>query len=64
MASENQIDAELFGSDGGPMRRFAGDEHVDLFLRDAINFRAGSARNDPDRFCFLRTKCKRFDLPA
>ncbi len=63
VSSENQIDAELFGGNRGPMRRFAGDEHVDLFLRDTINFRAGAAGNDPNCFGSLRTKAKALTFP-
>src|SRR5438132_2868479 len=30
MATENKIDSEFFCRDRGPMRRFAGDESVDI----------------------------------
>ena len=37
MARQQEIDAEFFGSDGSPMRRFAGEKRVDLFARNPIN---------------------------
>ena len=40
MAAEQKVNSELFGGDSGPMRRFACNEGVNLFFRDAVNFRA------------------------
>ena len=64
VAAEEKIHAEFFRGDGGPMRRFARNERVDIIFRDAVNFRAGAARDDADRLCVLRTKLKDLHLSA
>src|SRR5205823_8782523 len=61
MATEKKIDSEFFRGDRRPMRRFTGNESVDILpvrsktgrgelgLRGyAINFSAGAASDDPD----------------
>ena len=62
MAAEHKIDSEFFGRDRGPVRRFAGDEHVDLVLRDAVNLATGAAGDDADGRSFLGAKQKCFRL--
>src|SRR5438046_852891 len=53
---------ESSGVDSVPMRRFACKEAVNLFFRHTVNFRAGTAGDNPDCFYFLWAKCKRFDF--
>ena len=62
--AEKKIDAELFRGNCGPVRRFAGDEGVDLFVRDPMNLAADGASDDADDFCFWRTEVECFDRAA
>ena len=72
--AEKKIDAELFRGNCGPVRRFAGDEGIDLpagalakagvVRGDAMNFAAGGASDDADDFCFWRTEVECFDRAA
>ena len=64
VAAEEKIDAEFFGGDGGPMRRFARNERVDIIFRDAVDFRAGASGNDADRLCLPRTEIEGLDRTA
>src|ERR1043166_1035458 len=52
--AENKIHAELFCGNNGPVRRFAGDESVDLRVRDPVNLATGSAGDLADHLCFWR----------
>ena len=56
MASEKKIETKFLGCDRGPVWRFTRDKRVDLFLRNAINFRAGPARYDPNVARSFRAK--------
>ena len=61
MATEQKVDSELLRGDCRPMRRFPGDEGVDILpvrlgLRgNAINFSSGAAGDDSNVFWILRT---------
>src|SRR5438874_6171043 len=48
MAAEQKIHAEFFSRHGGPVRGFASNKCVDVFLRDAVDFRAGGAGHNAD----------------
>ncbi len=53
MTSEQKVDAQFFGGDRSPVRRFAGNESVDSFRGDAFDLTARCTGNDadsPDRF--------------
>ena len=38
MSTEQKIHAEFFGGNDCPVRSFAGDKRVDVFLRDPVDF--------------------------
>lgn len=59
VAAEQKINPELFGGDSSPMRHFARNESVDLFSRNAVNFRASAACYDADRMRLLRAEVQR-----
>src|SRR5262249_42746051 len=48
MSTEQKIHAELFSRHGGPVRRFASDKGVDIFLRDPVDLRARAAGHNAD----------------
>ncbi len=52
MAAEEEIDPKFFRGHGGPMRRFAGDEGIDAFPGNGVNFGAGASGDQADRFAF------------
>src|SRR5205823_7086906 len=58
MSAEQKVHAELLSGDCGPVRRFASDKRVDVFLCDPINFRAGATSHNANRASLLRTKTK------
>ena len=48
MAAEQKIHAEFFSGDGRPVRGFASNKRVDVFLCDAVDFRTGGAGDNAD----------------
>src|SRR6266516_6203570 len=60
MSAEQKIHAELFSSNGGPVRSFASDKRIDVFLRDPIDLRARGAGHNADRARLLRAKIENF----
>src|SRR5437773_8571283 len=60
MSAEQKIHAEFFGGNCGPVRSFAGNEHVDVFLCHPVNLRAGGPGNDADGARLFRTASENF----
>ena len=60
MAAEQKVHAELFSRNGGPVRRFASDKGVDVFLRDPVDFRAGATSHNADHACLFRAGIENF----
>ena len=60
MSAQEEIHAELFGGNRGPMRRFTGDECVDSFVCDSVNFRARSSGHNAYRARLFRTEIENF----
>src|SRR6266516_1239074 len=56
MSAEQKIHAEFFSGNSGPVRSFAGDKRVDVFLCDPVNFRASAASHNANRASLLGTK--------
>ena len=49
MSAEQKIHAQFFRGNCSPMRRLTGNERVDFFICDPVNFRASRAGYYPDR---------------
>ena len=64
VTAEEKVDSELFRRHRRPMGCFAGDEHVDLLLRDPVNFRPSAASDDTDPGGFSWPKIERLDWAA
>ena len=60
MSTEEEIDAEFFGGNCGPVRRFTGDECVDSFVCDPVNFRARGSGHNAYRARLFRTETENF----
>ncbi len=60
MSAQKKIDPELFGSNCGPVRRFTGDERVDVFLCHTVNLRAGGTGHNADGARLFRSKIENF----
>ena|SRR6516165_12306962 len=60
MSAEQKIHAELFSRHRGPVRSFASDKRVDVFLRDPIDLRARGASYNPDRGRLLWAEIENF----
>src|SRR6266567_6958567 len=58
VSAEQKIHAELFSSNRRPVRSFAGNERVDVFLRDPVNFRAGATGHNANYARLFWTKIK------
>src|SRR6266496_1861157 len=56
MSAEQKIYAEFFGGNSGPVRSFAGDKRVDVFVRDPIDFRTGASGHNANHANLLRTE--------
>ena len=62
MSAEEEIHAEFFGGNRRPMRRFTGDECVDSFVCDPVNFRARGSGHNAYRARLFRTEIENFYL--
>src|SRR6516162_2901339 len=62
MSAEEEIHAEFFGGNRGPMRRFTGDECVDSFVCDPVNFGAGGSGHNAYRARLFRTEMENLYL--
>src|ERR1051325_840095 len=62
MSAEEEIHAEFFGGNRGPMRRFTSDERVDSFACDSVNFRARGSGHNAYRARLFRTEIENFYL--
>ena len=60
MSAEEQIHADFFGGNCSPVRRLTGDEGVDFFVRDPINFRARGSGHNAYRARLFRTETENF----
>ena len=60
MSAEQKIHAEFFGGNCSPVRRFAGDKRVDVFLCHPVNLRARGPGHDADRARLFRTEIENF----
>ena len=60
MSTEEEIDADFFGRNGSPVRRFTSDKRVDSFVRDPVNFRARGSGHNAYRARPFRTETENF----
>src|SRR6478752_10288444 len=60
MSAEQKIHAEFSGGNRRPMRRFTGDECVDPFTCDSVNFRARGSGHNAYRVRLFRTELEKF----
>ena len=60
MSAEEEIHADFFGGNRGPVRRFTGDECVDSFVCDPVNFRARGSGHNAYRARLFRTETENF----
>src|SRR5215472_9199956 len=60
MSAEEEIQAEFFGGNRGPMWRFTGDECVYSFACDSVNFRARGSGHNAYRARLFRTEIEDF----
>src|SRR6266478_5355560 len=56
MSAEQKVHAEFFSGNSGPVRRFASDKGVDVFLCDPVNFGAATTSHNANRASLLGTK--------
>src|SRR5437763_10470149 len=56
MSAQHNLHAECFGGNSSPVRSFAGDKRVDVFLRDPIDFRTGASSHNANHASSLRTE--------
>src|SRR5262245_8547930 len=56
MSAQEEVHADFFRRNRGPVRRFACDEGVDSFGCDPINFRARGSRHNAYRARAFRTE--------
>jgi len=64
MAAVKNVDAQLLGERGGPVRAFAGDEGVHAFSGCHRKAVAGAAGDDPDFFAHARAALDEHGLRA
>ena len=60
MSAEEEIHADFFGGNCGPVRRFTGDECVDFFVCDPVNFRARGSGHNAYGARLFRTETENF----
>src|SRR4029077_9733648 len=60
MSAEQKIHAEFFGANRSPVRRFTGDECVDFFVGNTVNFRARGSGHNAYRARPFRTDIENF----
>ena len=60
MAAQQKIHSQLFSGNNCPMRSFAGDKGVDIFLSHAVDLRASGAGDNADGAGLLRPEIERF----
>ena len=60
MSAEEEIHADFFGGNGSPMRSFTGNECVDFFVCDPVNFRARGSCHNAYRARLFRTETENF----
>ncbi len=60
MSAEEEVHADFFGGNRGPVRRFTGDECVDFFLCDPVNFRTRRAGHNAYCVRLFRTESENF----
>ena len=60
MSAQKKIDPKFFGSNCGPVRRFTGNERVDVFLCHPINLRSGGPGYNPDGSRLFRPEIENF----
>src|SRR5437773_1918057 len=58
MPADQKVHAEFFSSYSGPVRSFASNKRVNVFLCDAVDFRTGGASYNADRASLFRTEIK------
>src|SRR6266487_4284962 len=56
MSTEQKIHAELFSGNSRPVRSFASDKGVDVFLANPVNFRACATCHNADHARLLRAE--------
>jgi len=60
MSAEEEVHAEFFGGNCSPVRRFTGNECVDSFVRDPIDFGARGSGHNAYRARPFRTETEDF----
>src|SRR5436309_2540809 len=60
MSAEQKIHAEFFGGNCGPVRGFAGNKCVDVFLCYPVNLRGGGSGYNADGARLFRSKPENF----
>ena len=60
MSAEQKIRADFFGGNCSPVRCFTGDECVDSFICDPVDFRAGGSGHNAYRARPFRTEIENF----
>ena len=60
MSAEEEIHAEFFGGNCGPVGRFTGNECVDFFVYNTVNFRASGSGHNAYRARLFRTETENF----
>jgi len=64
MTSEEKVDAQFFGGDGSPVRRFAGNESIHPFLSNAEDFGSPGTSHDANHSRGWRAEIEFFDFAA
>ena len=60
MSAEEEIHTDFFRGNRGPVRRFTGDECVDFFVCDPVNFRTRGSGHNAYRARLFRTETENF----
>jgi len=60
MSAEEEIHADFFGGNRGPVRRFTSNECVDFFVCDPVNLRTRGAGHNAYRARLFRTETENF----
>ena len=60
MSAEEEIHTDFVRGYCGPVRRFAGNECVDFFVCDPVNFRARGSGHNAYRARLFRTETENF----
>ena len=60
MSAEEEIHTDFVRGNCGPVRRFTGNECVDFFVCDPVNFRARSSGHNAYRARLFRTETENF----